>query len=248
MPLPGYRGFESLPLRIFAFLYRIPRSLALKIIILVLMKELDTSYIKDWPQEVVLGEADIAEQLSPDHLSDAERKEYYSFKNDRRKAEYLSARKLFRFLLSNMDMNENEVQLLKEEEGKPYAVCRGKHLYLSFSHSSLKVYCVISKNLDVGLDVEPAERNISKRVLERITSQAERSIIASLEPGQIWTIKEAVVKFLGTGLRTNLNELTIVKNENSQISVRFNNDKFIEICSFKQSDHQIALAYQSKHI
>ena len=212
------------------------------------MKELDTSQIKNYPQNVILGEADIVKHPPLDILSEKELKEYDSFRNTKRKAEFVSARKLFRFLLSQMDINPKQVQLLKEQEGKPYAIWNGKHIFLSFSHSPKKVYCAISKKMDIGLDVEPVSREIRQRILERITSEAERSEVSTLKPVQIWTIKEAVVKFLGTGLRTNLNDLTVVKKRNSQISVKFNNDKFIEICSFRQSDHQIALAYQSKHI
>lgn len=214
------------------------------------MKELDTSHIENWPQEAIIGLADILDDKPQplEVLTENELEEYHSFKSSRRKAEYITSRKLFRFLLSKLEVNENEVQLLKEDDGKPYALWNENHIYVSFSHSPNKVYCAISDKLDIGLDVEPAGRDISPKVLERITSEAEQEIAATLRPVQIWTIKEAVVKFLGTGLRTNLNELTIVKKGNGQISVRFNNDKFIGICSFRQSDHQIALAYQSNHI
>jgi phosphopantetheinyl transferase len=212
------------------------------------MKELDTSQIRNYPQDVIIGEADIEEHISLDILSKEELKEHDTFKNRKRRAEFVSARKLFRFLLCQMDINPKQVLLQKDQEGKPYAAWNGKHIFVSFSHSPEKVYCAISKKLDIGLDVEPVSRKISQSVLKRITTDAERSVVSTLKPVQVWTIKEAVVKFLGTGLRTNLNELKIVKNQSSQISVKFYNDKYIEICSFRQSDHQIALAYQSKHI
>jgi phosphopantetheinyl transferase len=61
-------------------------------------------------------------------------------------------------------------------------------------------------------------------------------------------LKEAAVKYLGTGLRTNLNEVIISFEKDGQISARFNNDKLIEICSFRSTDHQIALAYHSIHV
>ncbi|WP_290874132.1 4'-phosphopantetheinyl transferase superfamily protein [Gracilimonas sp.] len=212
------------------------------------MKIVNTSHIKNWPNKVILGVADISSELPTGILSPSESKEYDSFKNLNRKAEYLSARTLLKFLLSSSEVDEKNVILSREEGGKPFAKLGDEHLHVSFSHSPHKVYCALSKKFDIGVDVEPLKRKIPLKLVNRILSDSEKKKPNSLNPIQVWTIKEAVVKLLGTGLRTNLNELSIEQNEKSQIYVRFNNEKLIEICSFSQSDHQIALAYQSLHI
>ncbi|MEX2477520.1 MAG: 4'-phosphopantetheinyl transferase superfamily protein [Gracilimonas sp.] len=212
------------------------------------MNKVDTSHIKNWPEDVVLGSSELAEPTSLKVLSALELDEFDTFKNPKRKTEFLTARKLFRFLVSEMDLDENGVQLLKEKGGKPYAEFSGKRLHVSFSHSNEKVFCAISKELDIGLDIEPVTREINAPVLNRILNEQEAKSLDLTNPIQLWTLKEAAVKCLGTGLRTNLRDLTLVKKEKGGHFIRFNNDKLIEICSFRQSDHQIALAYQSNHI
>lgn len=212
------------------------------------MKRLETKHIDFWPDDVLLGEAEINASDSTHILGQAELEEYQGFASANRKAEYLAARHLFRHLLHGLNIAPEEVDLVKEEMGKPYAQHQNELIYVSFSHSPQKVYCALSLSKNVGLDVELVDREIKPAVINRILNEAEQDTLASEKPVKLWTIKEAAVKCLGTGLRTNLNELTISKNPKNRFSVRFNNDKLFEICSFRVTNHQIALAYQSKHI
>lgn len=212
------------------------------------MEKLNTSDIYNWPRNVYLGMAEISDQRSLDIFSAQEKKEFEGFGSPKRKAEYLSGRHLFRFLLRDLNLPERDVHLYKDESGKPRARHKNQSIYLSFSHSPGKVFCAVSFKHELGLDVEQTDREISNSVVQRILNEQERNSIGEEDPVRLWTIKEAAVKYLGTGLRTNLNDLTIIKKEKSYYSVRFNNEKLIEICSFSQSDHQIALAYQSRHI
>jgi phosphopantetheinyl transferase len=213
-----------------------------------LMNKISTKHIEFWPVKVVLGFAEINESYSSGILSAEELKEYNNFTNKKRQAEFLTARHLFQSLLSDQQINSSEVELMKEEMGKPFATHFGTTIYVSFSHSPSKVFCAISKTFDVGLDVENVSRKVNPAVVKRILNEEEAHLAKEEEPIRLWTIKEAAVKCLGTGLRTNLDDLTIQKNEKNRFSVRFNNDKMFEICSFRETDHQIALAYQSKHI
>ncbi|MEQ8525634.1 4'-phosphopantetheinyl transferase superfamily protein [Gracilimonas sp.] len=212
------------------------------------MKRLETKHIDLWPDDVILGEAEINAAGSLDILTEDERKEYESFSSNNRKAEYVTARRLFRHLLNDLNISSDQVDLVKEELGKPYARHGKELIYLSFTHSTSKVYCALSVSKNIGLDVEHVDRQINEAVVHRILNEQERESLAAEKPVKLWTIKEAAVKCLGTGLRTNLNELTIIKNQKNRFSVRFNNDKLFEICSFRVTNHQIALAYQSKHI
>ncbi len=212
------------------------------------MKKLDTSEIKKWPNNVFLGATQITDEGSLDVFSKQEREEFEGFSNLKRKAEYLSARHLFRFLIQEMNISEEKVQLHKENSGKPFAKYEGQKISVSFSHSTHKVFCAVSLEYALGLDVELVDRVVNDKVVKRILNKEERKTLGEVEPVCLWTIKESVVKCMGTGLRTNLNDLTILKEEKNSFRVRFNNDNLFEICSFRQSDHQIALAYQSKHI
>jgi phosphopantetheinyl transferase len=212
------------------------------------MKLLDRAHKKNYPSDITLGIADISDEVSEGLFSDVEKREYESFKNKGRKAEYASARRLFWFLVNKTGIEKNGLNLLKEEGGKPYALAGNNRIHVSFSHSPQKVFCALSSKSNIGLDVEHLSRTISPAVLNRIRHQQEAKIFKLLEPVQLWTIKEAVVKCMGSGLRTNLNELLIEEREKNCFSISFNNESLFEICSFKQSDHQIALAYQGQPI
>lgn len=217
-------------------------------LILASMEKIDTSHIECWPQGVVLGTAEIKRSEDTVVLSESELKVYNGFKNSNRKAEFLSVRYLFYSLLDEMGLPLKETKLLKHEDGKPYAKVGERSLHVSFSHSPEKVFCAISFEKNIGLDVEHLSRNISQPVLDRIRNEKEESVFEILQPVQVWTIKEAVVKCMGSGLRTNLKDLIIEETEKNRFSVRFYNESLFEICSFRQSNHQIALAYQSQPI
>lgn len=212
------------------------------------MKKLDLSHLEGWPNDVVLGVSEIVKREDTGILSASELEEYNGFSNPHRKAEYLSVRHLFYSLLGDMGFPKRETKLLKHKDGKPYAKVGDKVVHVSFSHSPEKVFCAISLENNIGIDVELSSRQISQSVLDRISNEKERVAFETLEPVQVWTIKEAVVKCMGSGLRTNLNDLIIEKGKKKRFSVRFNNESLFEICSFRQSDHQIALAYQSQLI
>ncbi|SMO37611.1 4'-phosphopantetheinyl transferase family protein [Gracilimonas mengyeensis] len=207
------------------------------------MKKIDTTKIPLWPDRVILGSADIASDMSLDILTEEEVEAINGFKHPNRKNEFVTARHLFRYLLGQLDIHTEQVTLTKEESGKPVAFFRGKKLYVSFSHSIEKVYCALSQIYDVGLDVEPLDRKINPAVLARMLNEREQNSLKQESPVALWTMKEAVVKSMGTGLRTNLCDLTIIRKDEDQYYVDFNNDKSFEICSFSQAKHQIALAY-----
>jgi phosphopantetheinyl transferase len=211
------------------------------------MEIIDIAHITDWPEEVRLGVSEIMDGHSLDILSSEELEEFKGFKNDKRKAEYLSGRHLFRSLIKDFEGDKLTFKLQKEPSGKPFASYNDENVHVSFSHSPRKVYCAVSKKYDIGLDVEHTERKINDAVVKRILNKEEWETVRFEDPVRLWTIKEAAVKCLGTGLRTNLEDLTIQKNKKNRFSVRFSDDKLFEICSFRVTDHQIALAYQSQH-
>jgi 4'-phosphopantetheinyl transferase len=90
-------------------------------------------------------------------------------------------------------------------------------LRFNLSNCEGLVACVVAREREVGLDVEPASR--AAAVLElapRFTSPAERQALAALaSPGarrdralRLWTLKEAYLKARGRGLSLELRHLT----------------------------------------
>lgn len=206
------------------------------------MELLNTSSITDFPKHVILGYTDIRSDLSDELLSEDEKKEWNGFTNQQRKNEYLSARHLFKEMLSVSGLNSDH-EIFKHPLGKPYAQNENEKLFVSFSHSKKHVFCAISESVDIGLDTEWLDRKVDQRVVKRILGESEWEVFSDEDPILLWTIKEAAVKCLGTGLRTNLKELEIQKKSEIEFLVRINDEKTFQICSFQELNHQISIAY-----
>lgn len=211
------------------------------------MKKLDISELPGWPEEVIVAYCETSEEVDPSVLTSQEQEEFDAFVNPNRKSEYLIGRALFRFLVKESGLNPEQVELLKEEKGKPYAKLDDEIIYVSFSHSQKLVMCAVSRKYDIGIDVESEERHIKDGVVKRILNEDEWKVIGYENLLKLWTIKEAAVKCSGLGLQTKLKNLSIRKKNNNRFLIRFNNDVSAEICSFNVLNHQISLAYQSIH-
>lgn len=206
------------------------------------MELLNTSSITDFPEHVILGYSEIKSGLSDELLSDYERKEWESFTNQQRKNEYLTARHLFREMLRAGRLS-SDYKIYKHPLGKPFAKNEDQKLFLSFSHSKDYVFCGISESVDLGIDTEWLDRKVDQRIVKRILGESEWEVFSDEDPILLWTIKEAAVKCLGTGLRTNLKELEIQKKSEIEFLVRINDEKTFQICSFQELNHQISIAY-----
>lgn len=107
------------------------------------------------------------------------------------------------------------------------------HINFNISHCKQGVLCVISDVGPVGCDIESLDRKISKPLLLRCCSAQEIEQIQQAPcPNEafirLWTIKEAVLKYTGTGLVDDLQNLltpsllsTIELETHTQKSVSF---------------------------
>lgn len=122
-------------------------------------------------------------------LNDFEKKEYTSFKNQRRKIEWLATRYILKLLIGNKIYSKNE-------EGKPIlTTCNG---YISISHCKGFVAVAFSKKTSVGIDIEPIHEKVA-RVAHKFLSQKELSLIEEdhlylKKLTQAWTCKESIYK------------------------------------------------------
>ncbi len=210
--------------------------------LLISLHKLNTSEINGLPEDVFLGYSPIKDDLSPDVLSEKEFDEWASFTNEQRKSEYLTARFLFKEMM-HAHFENKDIRLSKHPLGKPFATLESKEIYVSFSHSKDHVFCAISDHVDIGLDTEWLDREVHPKLVKRILGEEEWKVFSDEDPILLWTIKEAAVKCLGTGLRTNLKELTILKKGENKFSVKINNEKSFQICSFQKLNHQITIAF-----
>lgn len=130
-------------------------------------------------------------------------------------------------------VSEESIVFGKNENGKPFA--QNLDVQFNISHSEDMVVCVVADN-PVGIDVEKI-RQIDLKVAKRVYTQDEIDYLyggdetAILERFfELWTAKEAYLKFLGCGIVDKLNEM-YVNTEN--VLVQKDGEYIISIYSEK---------------
>ncbi len=207
------------------------------------MNLLDTSEIPQFPTSVLIGWSAVKFDLDFSVLSKEELDTMESFTNEQRKAEFLTARHLFRMLIKECGWVSESITLKKEPTGKPFIEAKEGKKFVSFSHSKDLVLCAVSETQDIGIDAETLDRKINPAIVKRILSENEWQIYGEEDPIALWTMKEAAVKSLGTGLRTNLKELELDRKENGLFSITINHKEELQGICFNALNHCIALSY-----
>ena len=148
-------------------------------------------------------------------FSEEKQREFFSFLDKEKKAEYLSASNENRkksILLSQGFAKEKIAEDYSLEKkniifsvtpfGKPYCKSHGE-IYFSLSHSGDFLALAISDK-DIGIDIEKI-REAKENLVNRVCCKNEKDkIFSSDKPDteftKIWTRKEAYLKALGTGI------------------------------------------------
>jgi 4'-phosphopantetheinyl transferase len=143
--------------------------------------------------------------LSPD-----ERSRYDRFMFDKDRRQFLLARTLVRTLLSCYALPApDDWEFATTATGKPYVAPRFglPHLQFNHSHADALVACAITRQHDVGVDVESLDRQIHLGIARHCLSAMELQQFEHTAPQhqlafllRQWTLKEAYSKALGLGL------------------------------------------------
>ena len=154
-----------------------------------------------------------------------------------------SGRELLRkLILDQYGSSKPSFTTLKNE--KPSAKQNDRVLSVSFSHTSESVAAVISKKWVVGVDMESSDRKVSDRLFKRMKHENEAFKLYERNPIiRIWTMKEAALKAIGTGLRQPMNSVNISFVEEETFRVQFHNGIESEITSFQKWDQWISICY-----
>lgn len=132
---------------------------------------------------------------------------------------------------------------------KPSAVLKEDVLSVSFSHTSDKVCGVVSDRWVVGIDMESCERTVQDRLKKRMKHSSEKLNLYKKEPIiKIWTMKEAALKAIGTGLRKPMNSVKLESITDVLYEVEFFNGMKAQICSFQVGKQWISICYISSKI
>lgn len=146
---------------------------------------------------------------------------------------------LVRLLIDECDRDyvlKNIPEFSYNEHGKPF-MKNYANLYFSISHCKTAVAVALS-NQPIGIDIEDVTRYkdsvaayVSNDDELKMIKESEKPVLPFIE---LWTQKEAVFKYEGTGITDGIKN--ILNNIDCQLYTRFFDDKFIsvatkEICS-----------------
>jgi phosphopantetheinyl transferase len=182
----------------------------------------------DIPEQIFTGKAPI--QYSEDSSAD-------------RASERNAGRKLIASI-SLQELGDGDVTITGGDNTKPEGVLKGKPLHLSISHTDKAVFASLSLKYKLGLDVEKCSREISKGVAQRMQNSDEEKTLYESEPLiRLWTLKEAALKWRGSGLRFPMKKMSLKKMSDTHFKADFDDGMSVEICSFEYNGKWISIAY-----
>jgi NAD(P)-dependent dehydrogenase (short-subunit alcohol dehydrogenase family)/phosphopantetheinyl transferase (holo-ACP synthase) len=166
------------------------------------------------------GDAEKAEAM----LTDAERAQIAARGNQKRQADRTLGRVAAKEAVTKLTgMDPAEFEITNLESGEPIVVSMdGRTMpQISISHREGEAIAVATPSGRAGIDLE--------RVESRAASFSETWFLPSEQKfcggdarreSQVWAIKEAVLKVLGTGMRLDPREVEVLSIESGQVDVR----------------------------
>ncbi|MDQ4075086.1 MAG: 4'-phosphopantetheinyl transferase superfamily protein [Chloroflexota bacterium] len=147
-----------------------------------------------------------------------ERADRFIFERDRR--HFTVARGILRLLLGRyLGRAPDTLQFQYSAYGKPALAGRPErhNLHFNLSHSGSLVLYAVTRDREVGVDVEQSTRDVDhEQLARRFFSSIENAALGALPPHQrpeaffhCWTRKEAYIKAIGEGLSFPLDQFDV---------------------------------------
>lgn len=140
-------------------------------------------------------------------MSEERKQSVSQMKNEQKRKLRIAADALCRKAVAEFcGVEQSEIVFERTEKGKPYA--KNLPVHFSISHSGDIVICAVS-DCEIGIDIEKI-RSINLRTAERFATKSEKEHIQKSENGffEIWTLKEAYFKCIGTGLGSDIKDVS----------------------------------------
>ncbi len=131
-----------------------------------------------------------------------------------------------------LGVHKGKLHIAIDEFGKPYLKDH-ENFHFNISHTKGAIVCALSDN-PVGVDIEKI-KPFNRGIIDRFFTQSERTYIYLSYERQnerfieIWTRKEAYVKWIGKGIEIPFNSFDVLRN--SKITTKYIDDYVISICS-----------------
>jgi len=146
-------------------------------------------------------------------------------------------------------LNSEEPDFITRKYEKPQAFVNGIPLSISFAHTPTEVCAALSDRWVVGVDMESTQRQVSESLQSRMKHRDEKLKLYEQHPIiQIWTMKEAALKAIGTGLRKPMNSVQLSVQSDYLFSAEFDNGIKSNICSFKEDNQWISICFISSQL
>lgn len=147
-------------------------------------------------------------------LTEAEHAELACFRHPARSRSFILSRAMLRQLLGQVLAGDTHPPLLARTPSGGLALASHPAWHISISHCPGHV-AVMAAQVPCGIDVEIARNADWRRIARRYFSNEEKDYLLQLDATRgaedflkLWTLKEASVKAMGTGLAGNLSRLT----------------------------------------
>lgn len=153
-------------------------------------------------------------------LSDAEQSRWKRFLHPAPASRYALCRAALRSILCHwLDCGNDELVIAQDDLGKPFALLGDKSVRVSFSvsHSGGHGLIALARQGRVGVDVEELNTPRGLELLiDSVLSPGERACVSSGNRTErtrdflrLWTMKEALIKALGTGLSLDMSAFEV---------------------------------------
>lgn len=141
-----------------------------------------------------------------------------------------------------LQIGKKDLKFQKESSGRPFAIDEAGSRYgVSISHTKSLYACCLSQSRNIGMDVEHCDRKVIPRLRNRIMHPLEMEKL-KISVIRLWTIKEAVLKLNGTGLRVNMSDIHTKRVTDTLFEARLK-DHLIKVVSIKKMYHWFSIAY-----
>ncbi len=179
-----------------------------------------------------ITDADLLNQYDQ-LLSKNERIKQQRYKFAKHRHDALITRAFVRDLLSQYETcDAKDLTFKKGAKDKPYLDYPKTNLTFNLSHTDGLIICAVTKNVDIGADVENVKRdNAILDIADRYFSEEEVSALNTLPKDQqisrffdYWTLKESFIKAVGLGLSIPLGDFSFDIKETTEKTVNDNID------------------------
>ena len=171
--------------------------------------------------EIYLAKCDDTSEML---LTESDKQCLLKKTSERARKQFISSHSLLnRILLNKLHTDLSSLHFSLNTDGKPYLspeLFQNSHLYFSLSHCGDMNAVGISCGVELGIDLEYTsgrDLRACRKIAQRFFSPHEQEQLdISCHNAedyrqlffQIWTLKEAYLKALGTGIRTSLREIS----------------------------------------